>query len=212
MEKQNKAERENPSATQSKSVSKPPSSLKKKAASDGNGKLKQETSLLEEFVLDAIKDIYWAEKHLIKTMPKLNKAATTPELKKVFTDHLAVSEGHVSRLEKVFELMGKKAQAKKCEAMEGITKEAESIIEETDKGTLTRDVALIMAAQKVEHYEIATYGGLVQITKIMGKEEISDILAETLAEEKEADHLLTEVAENNINMEAEEEGDGEKKH
>lgn len=212
MEKHSKAEKENTVTARSKTASKPSSPVKNKPAVNGNGKLKQDTSLLEEFLLDAIKDIYWAEKHLIKTMPKLNKAATTPELKKVFTDHLAVSEEHVSRLEKVFELMGKKAQAKKCEAMAGITKEAEGIIEETEKGTLTRDVALIMAAQKVEHYEIATYGGLVQITKIMGKGEISGILAQTLAEEKDADHLLTEVAENNINMEAEEEGDGEEKN
>lgn len=177
-------------------------------APGSNGTLTQDTSLLEKFVLDAIKDIYWAEKHLLKALPKMNKAATTPELKQAFTDHLSVTEGHVSRLEQVFELLGKKAQAKKCDAMEGLTKEAEGIIEETEKGSLTRDVALIMAAQKVEHYEIATYGGLVQITKTMGKNDISEILAQTLAEEKEADQSLTAIAEDNINMEAENEGDG----
>ena len=175
----------------------------KKSTGDSTTALKQDTSLLEEFVLDAIKDIYWAEKHLLKALPKMSKASTTSELKQAFTDHLEVTQGHVSRLEKVFELLGKKAQAKKCEAMDGLTKEADSIIEETEKGSLTRDVALIMAAQKVEHYEIATYGGLVQITKTMGKDEISEILAQTLAEEKDADHSLTEIAENNINMEAE---------
>jgi ferritin-like metal-binding protein YciE len=179
---------------------------KKKAQSSAGGGLKQDTSMLEEFVLDAIKDIYWAEKHLLKALPRLTKAATTPELKQVFTDHLTVTEGQVARLEQVFEILGKRAQGKKCEAMDGLTKESESIISETEKGSLTRDVALIMAAQKIEHYEIATYGGLVQITKTMGKDDISEILAETLAEEKEADNLLTQIAENNINMEAGQEG------
>lgn len=205
MEKQTTAKKNSTADATAKNASK--TSPKKTGKATSNG-LKQDTSLLEEFVLDAIKDIYWAEKHLLKALPKMNKAATTAELKQAFTDHLTVTEGHVSRLEKVFQLLGKKPQAKKCDAMAGLTKEAESIIEETEKGSLTRDVALIMAAQKVEHYEIATYGGLVQITKTMGKDEISGILAQTLEEEKVADHSLTDIAENNINMEAEEEGDG----
>jgi ferritin-like metal-binding protein YciE len=206
MEKQLKSKKSIPATSTVKSS--PKSAPAKKAAPKSAGKLTQDTGLLEEFVLDAIKDIYWAEKHLLKALPKMNKAATTPELKQAFTDHLAVTEGHVSRLEHVFQLLGKKAQAKKCEAMAGLTKEAESIIQETEKGSLTRDVALIMAAQKVEHYEIATYGGLVQISKTMGKDDLSEIFAQTLAEEKDADHSLTDIAENNINMEAEEEGDG----
>lgn len=208
MAKQIKTTKSSASATSAKTGSK---SAPAKSKSNGNleGGLKQDTSLLEEFVLDAIKDIYWAEKHLLKALPKMTKAATTPQLKQAFTDHVTVTEGQVSRLEQVFELLGKKVQAKKCDAMDGLTKEAESIIAETEKGSLTRDVALIMAAQKVEHYEIATYGGLVQIAKTMGKNDISEIFAQTLAEEKEADHLLTEIAENNINMQAEQEGDGE---
>jgi len=101
--------------------------------------------------------------------------------------------------------MGKKAQAKKCDAMEGLVKEGESVVEETEEGTMTRDVGIIIAAQKVEHYEIATYGGLVQLAKTMGMDEAAGILEQTLEEEKQTDRGLTEIAENNINWEAEQE-------
>jgi ferritin-like metal-binding protein YciE len=107
--------------------------------------------------------------------------------------------------------MNKKAQAKKCDAMEGLIKEGESIVEETEDGTMTRDVGIISAAQKVEHYEIATYGTLIQLAKTMGMEEAAGILAETLEEEKETDKGLTEIAENNINWEAEQEGEAQEK-
>ena len=166
-------------------------------------------TLLDKFFLDAVKDIYWAEKHLTKALPKMKKAATSEELKSAFEDHLSVTQEHVNRLDQVFDILGSKAQAKKCEAMEGLTKEADSIIEETEKGTFTRDVALIMAAQKVEHYEIATYGGLVQLAKTMGQDEIAEILGQTLEEEKEADLKLTSIAENDLNYQAEKEGDGD---
>jgi ferritin-like metal-binding protein YciE len=162
---------------------------------------------LQEFFVDQLKDIYWAEKHLTKALPKMQKAATTEELKDALEDHLAVTEDQVTQLEKVFEMLGKKAQSKKCEAMEGLTKEGNSIIEETEKGSLTRDVGLIMAAQKVEHYEIATYGSLVQLAKTLQLSEIASILEGILNEEKEADKTLTEVAENNINVEASAEGE-----
>jgi ferritin-like metal-binding protein YciE len=105
----------------------------------------------------------------------------------------------------VFELLGKKAQAKKCDAMAGITEEGAGIIEETEKGTATRDVGLILAAQKVEHYEIATYGGLAQLARTLGYTEVASILETTLGEEKEADTLLTDIAENSVNYEASEE-------
>ena len=163
---------------------------------------KEETSSLEEFFIDELKDIYWAEKHLTKVLPKMEKAATSEDLKQAINDHLSQTEGHVSRLENIFEMLGKKAQAKKCEAMEGITTEGENIVEETDDNTLTRDVGIIMAAQKVEHYEISTYGSLVQIAKTLGKNNIADILAETLDEEKKADVLLTEIAEGHVHAEA----------
>ncbi|MEP6711358.1 MAG: ferritin-like domain-containing protein [Ferruginibacter sp.] len=161
---------------------------------------------LEEFFVDEIKDIYWAEKHLVKTLPKMQKAATSTELKQAFADHLETTKGHVTRLEEVFGLLGQKVVAKKCDAMEGITKEGASIIEDTDAGTATRDVGLILAAQKVEHYEISTYGGLAQLAKTLGKDDVAAILSTTLNEEKECDELLTGIAENDINYEAEKEG------
>jgi ferritin-like metal-binding protein YciE len=124
-------------------------------------------SYLENFFMEMLKDIYWAEQLLVKTLPKLKDAATTEELKDAFEDHLYQTQKHVSRLEKVFQLKGKKAEGKKCEAMEGLVKEAENIIKETKEGSMTRDAALIIAAQKVEHYEIASYGGMVQLAITM---------------------------------------------
>jgi len=156
-------------------------------------------SMLKEFFTDELKDIYWAEKHITKALPKMKKAATSEELIACFEEHLEQTNTHVQRLEQVFELLGEKPQAKKCEAIEGITKEAEGIIEETEDGTSTRDVGLILSAQKVEHYEIATYGGLAQLATTLGLDEIAGILNETLQEEKTTDEKLTSVAENNIN-------------
>jgi ferritin-like metal-binding protein YciE len=178
---------------------------KKSATQTSKAEPKSTDSRLEEFFTDELKDIYWAEKHLVKTLPKMQKAATTDELKNAFGDHLETTKTHVTRLEQVFELLGQKAQAKKCEAMEGITKEGESIIEDTEEGTATRDVGLVLAGQKVEHYEISTYGGLTQLAKTLGYTEVAEILATTLNEEKEADELLTSIAEDNINYEAAEE-------
>lgn len=166
-------------------------------------------SMLKEFFTDGIKDIYYAEKHIIKTLPKMMKAATSVELKTAFEEHLEVSKTQVTRLEKVFELLGKKPQAKKCEAIEGITKEGESIIEDTEEGTATRDVGLIMAAQKVEHYEIASYGGLAQLATTLGMDEAAELLTATLEEEKEADKMLSGIAENDVNYSAAEEGESE---
>jgi len=160
---------------------------------------------LEEFFIDSLKDIYWAEKHLTKALPKMQKAATTSQLQNAIKEHIVQTEEHISRLEQVFEMLGKKAQAKKCDAMEGLIKEGESIVEETEEGSLTRDVAIIMAAQKVEHYEIATYGGLAQLAMTMGYDEVSAVLAQTLEEEKQTDANLTDIAENNLNWEADQE-------
>ncbi len=168
-------------------------------------------SMLKEFFYGELKDIYWAEKHLVKTLPKMTKAATSAELKQAFTKHLEETKGHCQRLEQVFALIDKKPQAKKCEAMEGITKEGEGIIEETTAGTATRDVGLIFAAQKVEHYEIATYGCLIQLAKTLGLEECAEIMVQTLNEEKMADEGLTGIAENNINYQSAEESENKKK-
>jgi ferritin-like metal-binding protein YciE len=172
---------------------------KKSGGSEGG------SSQLEEYFIHELKDIYGAEKQLLKALPKMQKAATTEELKEALEEHLAVTEEQIARLEEVFEMMEQKPQSKKCEAMEGITKEGEMVIKETESGSMTRDAAIIMAAQKVEHYEIAAYGGLVQLAKTIGRTEVADLLAQTLEEEKETDALLTEIAESSINEEAEQE-------
>ena len=163
---------------------------------------KEEEGKLKELFHDEIKDIYWAEKKLVQTLPKLAKAATSEELRTAFTNHLEETKEHVARLEQVFGLLGEKPQAKKCDAMEGITEEGASVIEDTDDGSATRDVALILAGQKTEHYEIATYGGLAQIAQTLGLDEIASILETTLEEEKAADQTLTGLAEGSINEEA----------
>ena len=159
-----------------------------------------------EFFIDGLKDIYWAEKHLTKALPKMQKAATSEELKNAFAEHLEITKNQVTRLEQIFELLGSKPQAKKCDAMAGLVEEANSVIEETEKGTHIRDAGLIISAQKVEHYEIAAYGGLAQLAKTMGNEEIKNLLGETLDEEKEADEMLTGLAEGTINEAAAREG------
>jgi ferritin-like metal-binding protein YciE len=164
---------------------------------------------LKTLFVDMLKDIYWAEKALTKALPKMAKASTTEELRQGFEEHLTQTEEHIKRLEQVFELIGQKPQAKKCEAMEGLQKEAEEIMEDTKKGTLTRDVGLIMAAQKVEHYEIATYGGLATLANTFGMTEVADLLEQTLEEEKQTDENLTYIAENNVNFQAGTEDDGE---
>ncbi|HMK18144.1 MAG TPA: ferritin-like domain-containing protein [Chitinophagaceae bacterium] len=189
--------------TKNKTTDKPKASHGK--TKDPKANKQEPNSQLQKFFEDSLKDIYWAEKNLTKALPKMKAAATTEELKNAIEEHLAQTEIQVKRLEQVFELIGKKAEAKKCEAMEGLIKEGQSIIEETEEGSMTRDVGIIMAAQKVEHYEIATYGGLAQIATTMGLDEAADLLNETLDEEKETDKLLTEIAENNINWEAEQE-------
>lgn len=152
-------------------------------------------NMLQELFIDEIKDIYWAEKHLVKTLPKLQKAASSEELAYAFAQHLAVTKNQVGRLEQVFELLGEKATGKKCEGIDGIMKEGESVIDETEEGSSARDVGLILAAQKVEHYEIATYGGLAQLAANLGLDDISTLLEESLSEEKEADVLLTGFAD-----------------
>jgi ferritin-like metal-binding protein YciE len=163
-------------------------------------------SLLEKFFTDQLKDIYYAEQQLLKALPEMQKAATTEELEDAFAEHTRQTERHVKRLEKVFQSIGRNPEGKKCEAMDGLIKEARTIISETKEGSMTRDAALIIAAQKVEHYEIASYGGLVQLAVTMGLNRVADILEKTLNEEEDTDQLLTFIAESHINMEAEDEG------
>jgi len=192
------------------------SATKKPAAKAGNGKTSNgktsngsshgnhsndNHSKLRKLFEDELKDIYWAEKALVKAIPKMIKKATSEELVEALEHHLEETEGHVERCEKVFELLDKTAQAKKCEAMDGLLTEAEDIMSESDEGVM-RDAGIISAAQKVEHYEIATYGTLRTFAKTLGLTEIADLLQETLDEEKKADETLTSVAESAINVQA----------
>ncbi|HEX5551628.1 MAG TPA: ferritin-like domain-containing protein [Chitinophagaceae bacterium] len=161
-----------------------------------------QNSLLMEFFIDELKDIYWAEQHLVKTLEKMAGKATTGELAQAFESHCDETKEHVTRLEQAFEMIGEKAKDKKCDAMAGIIAEGESIVSDTEKDTMTRDVGLIFAGQKAEHYEIATYGGLIRVAKTLGLTDVANLLVQTLNEEKAADEKLTGIAENNVNLEA----------
>jgi ferritin-like metal-binding protein YciE len=171
----------------------------------GASAIKSDQTMLKELFVDELKDIYWAEKHLTKALPKMKKASTSEELANAFDQHLTVTEGHIQRLEEVFEILDMTPRAKKCESMEGLVSEGQNLMDELPKGTAVRDAGLIIAAQKIEHYEIAAYGSLVQLAKTMGQNDIAELLQETLDEEKEADQLLTEIAVSGINISAENE-------
>jgi len=158
-----------------------------------------ENSALNKLFLDELKDMYWAEKHLVKALQKMAKNATSDELRQAFETHMQQTEEHVNRLDQVFEICGQKAQAVKCEAMEGLITEAETLMEETEKGTMVRDAALISAAQKAEHYEIASYGTLRTMAAQLGYDKAVSLLESTLNEEKETDALLTKTAESQVN-------------
>jgi ferritin-like metal-binding protein YciE len=157
---------------------------------------------LVEFFVEELRDVYGAEKQLTKALPKLRKAATSPDLAAAFGDHLSATQNHIGRLEQIFGILGRPVEAKKCDGMEGLIKEGESVIDDTEMGSATRDVGLIVSAQKVEHYEIAAYGSLRQIAKTIDKAEISRLLEQTLEEEKATDMLLSNLAETLINQEA----------
>ncbi|QOW11679.1 ferritin-like domain-containing protein [Kaistella flava (ex Peng et al. 2021)] len=156
---------------------------------------------LKEFFIDGLKDIYWAENALVKTLPKMFDHATDQKLKTAIKDHLAQTKEHVVRLENVFKSMGLKAEGKKCLAMDGIIKEGDEIIEETAEGPV-RDAGIIASAQKVEHYEIATYGTLAAFAKTLNEREALDLLLKTLGEEKKSDCLLSTIADTNLNSQA----------
>lgn len=176
------------------------------SSSSSRGKVKAKSTAAEglrELYIDSLKDIYWAEKALLKALPKMAKNATTESLIMAIDEHTAVTEEQVARLERVFELAGKKAVAKKCEAMDGLIKEGQDIMESTEPGPV-RDAGIIAASQKIEHYEIATYGTLCAFAKTLGEDEAVQLLEATLNEEKDADMTLTDAAYNNINFEASE--------
>lgn len=166
---------------------------------------KARSSEFRDFFIDQLKDIYWAEKHLHQMLPKLQRAATDDELAAAFEKHTKDTEWQIETVEKVFELMDKKPQTKKCEAMEGLLKEAQSVIDDTEKDSYTRDAGLILAAQKVEHYEIASYGTLRIFAGHMDERKVKRLLEKILDNEKETDISLTRLAENHINELAAEE-------
>jgi len=159
------------------------------------------SSQLGKLFEEQLKDIYWAEKALTKAIPKMIKKASSQELIDCLESHLAETEEQVKRAEEVFAVLGKEPKAKKCEAMDGLIKEAEEIMEESEEGPM-RDAGIIAAAQKVEHYEIASYGTLRTFAGILGLDDAAEILESTLEEEKNADSKLTDVAVTAINLEA----------
>lgn len=196
------------SKSKSQSGSNVTSALKNKAAGaksqNDSSEGGMESSQLMKLFEDELKDIYWAEKALTKAIPKMIKNATSEELIEALESHLAETEEQVTRCEEVFEAIGKKATAKKCEAMAGLIKEAEEIMADCEEGAM-RDAGIIAAGQKVEHYEIASYGTLRQFAETLGLDEAVALLEQTLEEEKAADEKLTEVAVSAVNIQASEE-------
>lgn len=162
---------------------------------------KEAAKKLKDLFEDSLKDIYWAEKALVKELPKMHKNATDKKLKAAIEKHFNETKIHVKRLEECFSAIGKKAQAKKCDAMQGLLDEGKSIIEETEPGAV-RDAGIVAASQKVEHYEIATYGSLAAYAKVLKEKECLNNLLATLTEEKKCDALLTKIADTAINSKA----------
>ncbi len=166
-----------------------------------------EHNQLKELYIDELRDLYDAENKLVKALPKLAKAASSDQLRSGFEEHLEQTKGHVSRLEEIFEALDEKATGKKCAGMAGLIKEGEEIMDE-DFNEEVMDAALISAAQRVEHYEIAAYGCVSTWAQLLGESEAGALLEKTLEEEKETDQKLTELAEV-INVEAKGSGEGE---
>ncbi len=166
-----------------------------------NGNDMQSAPLHKLFV-SVLKDIYFAEHAVIEALGEMQKAATTDQLKKAFEDHQTQTRKQVSRLENVFKLIDEAPEKKECKAVKWIIEDGQEMIKSTQEGSMTRDAALILAAQKVEHYEIATYGGLAQLATTMGHDKAADLLKTTLKEEEDTDYHLTEIAETVINFDA----------
>jgi ferritin-like metal-binding protein YciE len=159
------------------------------------------TATMNELFLDEIRDLYDAERQLTKALPKMAKASSSDDLRTAFQDHLKQTEGHVQRLEEIFEALGEKGTGKKCAAMAGLIKEGDELIGEMELGPV-RDAGLIAAAQKVEHYEISGYGSARSHAQLLENSDAVSLLDETLSEEKEANIKLNDLAESVINQEA----------
>ena len=161
----------------------------------------QVSTTLKELFIDGLKDIYWAENALVHALPKMFDHATDQKLKTAIKDHLAQTKEQVKRVEQIFEALGLKPECKKCLAIDGIIKEGEQIIEDTAQGPV-RDAGIIASAQKVEHYEIASYGTLAAFAKTLNERTALDLLLKTLGEEKKSDSLLSYIADTNLNSQA----------
>ena len=156
---------------------------------------------MEDLFVEQIEDLYDAEQRLVKALPKMAEASTSPELRQAFESHLGETHGHVTRLEQVFQALRKKPKGQTCDAMKGLIEEGEDMVSNTDQSPL-RDAGLIAAANRVEHYEIAAYGSVRSLAKTLGVNEAVSLLDATLAEEKKADQKLTKLAESSVNREA----------
>jgi ferritin-like metal-binding protein YciE len=156
---------------------------------------------LQDLFLDVLKDTYDAEHQITKALPKMAKAATNPDLKAAFEEHLAQTENQITRLEQVFEAIGKKATRKTCKGMKGLIEEGAEIMQE-DAEPEVLDAGLIAAAQKVEHYEISAYGTAAAYANMLGESQAAGLLKETLDEEKMTDEKLTKLAESTVNVQA----------
>jgi len=157
---------------------------------------------MNELFLHFLKDIYYAERQISKALPKMAKAAHSPELRQAFTEHREETQHQIERLQKVFEILGKRAQAVTCEAINGIIEEGEELLEEAKQPSAVRDAGLLANGQAIEHYEIARYGSLVAWAKLGGQKDVVTLLEETLAEEKKADTLLNRLANSEVNAAA----------
>jgi len=156
---------------------------------------------LQDLMVDEVRDLYSAEKQLVKALPKVAKAATSPRLKTLLQEHLAETENHVKRLEQAFQNLGLTPRAKKCKAMEGLVEEANDMLEE-DADPEVLDAAIIASGNRIEHYEIAAYGTVRTYAQIMGNQQLVNLFQQTLDEEGNADKKLTALAESSINLEA----------
>jgi ferritin-like metal-binding protein YciE len=164
------------------------------------GILEMSVNNLEELLVDELKDLYSAEKQIVRALPKLAKAATDPELNQALLSHLEETKGQVERLEKIAELVDKKLTGKTCAGMQGVLEEGSEVLEDTKKGVI-RDAALIAASQRVEHYEMAGYGAARDFAKLLGLSDVASLLEETLEEEKNADKKLSTIA-SDVNKQA----------
>jgi ferritin-like metal-binding protein YciE len=162
-------------------------------------------SKLGEFFLNSLQEMYWCEFHLVEVLTTMRDVSTSEELRDAFATHLEQTGQHVERLDRVLEMLGMIQEPRSCAGLQGLFDEGWQMINETETGSAQRDVALIIAAQKVEHYEIATYGSLITLAKTLGRKDIVNELKKTLEEEKKTDALLTSIAEASVNEEASEE-------